>query len=74
MKRNSGGDDFDTFNTFEIMEPLNESKNRDSCVIHDDDMKDFRYKRPIEYWLILIGYAIGYGSFWRFPYLIYSCG
>ncbi len=33
-----------------------------------------KYEKPIEYWLLVIGYAIGYGSFWRFPYLIYSCG
>ena len=34
----------------------------------------YKYEKPIEYWLIIIGMAIGYGSFWRFPYLIYSCG
>ena len=52
-----------------ILEPLN---LRDS--INKDNLKDYSYDRPIEYWLIIIGYAIGYGSFWRFPYLIYSCG
>lgn len=36
--------------------------------------KPFKYQRGIEYWLVIIGYAIGYGSFWRFPYLVYSCG
>jgi hypothetical protein len=35
---------------------------------------NYKYKRPIEYWLVIIGFAIGYGSFWRFPYLVYSCG
>jgi hypothetical protein len=34
----------------------------------------FTYRRAIEYWLLLLGLAIGYGSFWRFPYLVYSCG
>lgn len=53
----------------DMLEPLNVDSEPEV-----DNMKNFYYKRPIEYWLILLGYAIGYGSFWRFPYLIYSCG
>jgi hypothetical protein len=41
------------------------------CMGND---KPFKFERGIEYWLMIIGYAIGYGSFWRFPYLVYSCG
>lgn len=41
---------------------------------HSESNEHYKYDKPIEYWLLVIGYAIGYGSFWRFPYLIYSCG
>ena len=34
----------------------------------------YTFEKSIEYWLLIIGFCIGYGSFWRFPYLIYSCG
>lgn len=27
-----------------------------------------------EYLLSLIGYSVGFGSFWRFPYLVYKNG
>jgi len=40
----------------------------------NNSKEDYKYDKPIEYWLLVIGYAIGYGSFWRFPYLIYTCG
>ncbi len=40
----------------------------------DDLDENYNYEQPIQYWLLVIGYAMGYGSFWRFPYLIYTCG
>ncbi len=36
--------------------------------------EEFTYQNPVQYWFLLIGYALGYGSFWRFPYLVYSSG
>lgn len=27
-----------------------------------------------EYYLVALGYAVGYGSLWRFPYLVYNNG
>ncbi len=35
---------------------------------------EYKFDNQLEYWLVLLGYAVGYGSFWRFPYLVYSCG
>ena len=42
--------------------------NNEICDNH------YTYEKSVEYWLIILGFCIGYGSFWRFPYLIYSCG
>lgn len=52
----------------DIIEPLVEPQ--ETKIEHGQ----YTYTRPIEYWLMIIGFAIGYGSFWRFPYLVYSCG
>ena len=56
-------------------------KNKTDIIIHKLPSprnslgeKQFKYERGAEYWLMIIGYAIGYGSFWRFPYLVYTCG
>jgi len=54
-----------------ILSPLKAINNEP----HGESTGDrYKYEKPKEYWLLVIGYAIGYGSFWRFPYLIYSCG
>ena len=54
-----------------------ESENRESLIKTDtyfSKPKQFVYNKSIEYWLVTLGLAIGFGSFWRFPYLIYSNG
>lgn len=32
------------------------------------------WENKLEYWLSCIGYAVGYGSIWRFPFLVFSNG
>lgn len=38
------------------------------------EAKPDSFSNSIEYWLTCIGYAVGYGNIWRFPYLLYSNG
>lgn len=64
-------------NSFEFeMGEKNESLKSTNEHLITDKIGEERYKfdRPIEYWLLIVGFAIGYGSFWRFPYLIFTCG
>ena len=32
------------------------------------------FNSALQYWLSCIGYAVGYGNIWRFPYLLYANG
>lgn len=47
---------------------------------YDDDNNSeksnatYVYENKYEFYLIIIGYVIGFGSFWRLPYLIFSNG
>lgn len=59
---------------FDLRENMLSPLPEDSNERHSESSGHYKYEKPIEYWLLVIGYAIGYGSFWRFPYLIYSCG
>ena len=38
-----------------------------------DDGRD-RWSRKIEFLLACIGFAVGYGNFWRFPYMCFKNG
>ena len=38
---------------------------------HEDEES---FGKSIEYWLSCIGYAVGFGNIWRFPYLVFKNG
>jgi SNF family Na+-dependent transporter len=41
----------------------------------DGEMREAeKFDHPAEYWLACIGYAVGFGNIWRFPYMAYSMG
>jgi len=33
-----------------------------------------KFANQVEYWLACIGFAVGFGNVWRFPYMLYSNG
>lgn len=42
--------------------------------LQDGEQASYHFDNYFQYILSLIGFAAGYGSFWRFPYLIYKNG
>lgn len=36
--------------------------------------KSESFGKALQYWLSIIGYAVGYGNLWRFPFLLYDNG
>ena len=41
---------------------------------HQKKSEEEAFNSALQYWLSCIGYAVGYGNIWRFPYLLYSNG
>jgi len=45
------------------------------AVPEEDAMREAeKFDHPAEYWLACIGYAVGFGNIWRFPYMAYTMG
>ena len=40
----------------------------------DEDQSHDKFANDIEYWLSCLGFAVGFGNVWRFPYMVYSMG
>ena len=40
----------------------------------NETQQEESFNNALQYWLTCIGYAVGYGNIWRFPYLLYSNG
>lgn len=49
-----------------------EPKSEDN--LEDGQQPTEQFGSALEYWLSVIGYAVGFGNVWRFPYLLYENG
>jgi hypothetical protein len=52
----------------------NEQNNIELIPEVDPQTEAVEFGSSIEYWLSVIGYAVGFGNIWRFPYLLYENG
>ena len=51
-----------------------EATKAEGQQMKDDHMAGEKFDANIEYWLSSIGYAVGFGNLWRFPYMLFQNG
>ena len=54
--------------------PSNARKYIDEPAGQKKPDEEDAFNSALQYWLSCIGYAVGYGNIWRFPYLLYANG
>lgn len=45
-----------------------------ATTAEEDENSPEKFDANIEYWLSCIGFAVGYGNLWRFPYMLFENG
>jgi len=55
--------------------PVNEAgEEKPAATVDEDNYEPEKFANKVEYWLSCIGFAVGFGNVWRFPYMCYSSG
>jgi len=45
-----------------------------SSFAQKNDVTISRFSNNLQFWISCLGYAVGYGNIWRFPYMLYKNG
>lgn len=53
---------------------ISHSMNSFEISMHKNNHTSTRFRNQLEFFLSSLGYAVGYGNIWRFPYMVYRNG